>query len=345
MKTTTIGSYPKPSYLRIPDWFQNKDNSPKDWEKAWSLLGNKKDELIKKACQEIIKEQETAGIDIITDGEVRRENYILYHCRHLKGIDFSKLTKKVVRSGSYESWFPTITSKVVAGENFLPKEWKMSQSFTKCPVKITMPGPMSISDNISNEYYSDSKTMGIDLGNAINTEIKRLVDSGCRYIQVDEPLFARKPSEAIDYGIDNLERCFHGCPKEIVKIAHICCGYPNKLDAVDYPKAPLESYWKISEALNNSKIDEISLEDAHRNNNLSLLEKFDSKTIILGVVKIASSEIETEEKINQRVQQALEHIDERRLILAPDCGLGFLPRKLCLQKLKIITKVAKSFIN
>jgi 5-methyltetrahydropteroyltriglutamate--homocysteine methyltransferase len=345
MKTTTIGSYPKPSYLRIPDWFQNKDNSPKDWEKAWSLLGNKKDELIKKACQEIIKEQETAGIDIITDGEVRRENYILYHCRHLKGIDFSKLTKKVVRSGSYESWFPTITSKVVAGENFLPKEWKMSQSFTKCPVKITIPGPMSISDNISNEYYSDSKTMGIDLGNAINTEIKRLVDSGCRYIQVDEPLFARKPSEAIDYGIDNLERCFHGCPKEIVKIAHICCGYPNKLDAVDYPKAPLESYWKISEALNNSKIDEISLEDAHRNNNLSLLEKFDSKTIILGVVKIASSEMETEEKINQRVQQALEHIDERRLILAPDCGLGFLPRELCLQKLKIITKVAKSFIN
>ena len=345
MKTTTIGSYPKPSYLKIPDWFQNEGNSPKDWEKAWNLLGNKKDELIKKACQEIIKKQETAGIDIITDGEVRRENYILYHCRHLKGIDFSKLTKKIVRSGSYESWFPTITSKVVAGENFLPKEWKMSQSFTKCPVKITMPGPMSISDNISNEYYSDSKTMGIDLGNAINTEIKRLVDSGCRYIQVDEPLFARKPSEAIDYGIDNLERCFHGCPKEIVKIAHICCGYPNKLDAVDYPKAPLESYWKISEALNNSKIDEISLEDAHRNNNLSLLEKFDSKTIILGVVKIASSEIETEEKINQRVQQALEHIDERRLILAPDCGLGFLPRELCLQKLKIITKVAKSFIK
>ena len=345
MKTTTIGSYPKPSYLRIPDWFQNEDNSPKDWEKAWSLLGNKKDELIKKACQEIIKEQETAGIDIITDGEVRRENYILYHCRHLKGIDFSKLTKKVVRSGSYESWFPTITSKVFAGESFLSKEWKMSQSFTKCPVKITIPGPMSISDNISNEYYSDSKTMGIDLGNAINTEIKRLVDSGCRYIQVDEPLFARKPSEAIDYGIDNLERCFHGCPKEIVKIAHICCGYPNKLDAVDYPKAPLESYWKISEALNNSTIDQISLEDAHRNNNLSLLEKFDSKTIILGVVKIASSEMETEEKINQRVQQALEHIDERRLILAPDCGLGFLPRELCLQKLKIITKVAKSFIN
>jgi 5-methyltetrahydropteroyltriglutamate--homocysteine methyltransferase len=345
MKTTTIGSYPKPSYLRIPDWFQNEDNSPKDWEKAWSLLGNKKDELIKKACQEIIKEQETAGIDIITDGEVRRENYILYHCRHLKGIDFSKLTKKVVRSGSYKSWFPTITSKVVAGESFLPKEWKMSQSFTKCPVKITIPGPMSISDNISNEYYSDSKTMGIDLGNAINTEIKRLVDSGCRYIQVDEPLFARKPSEAIDYGIDNLERCFHGCSKEIIKIAHICCGYPNKLDAVDYPKAPLKSYWKISEALNNSTIDQISLEDAHRNNNLSLLEKFDSKTIILGVVKIASSEIETEEKINQRVQQALEHIDERRLILAPDCGLGFLPRELCLQKLKIITKVAKSFIN
>ena len=343
MKTTTIGSYPKPSYLKIPDWFQNIDNTPIDWERAWKLLGNKKEELIKKASQEVIREQETAGIDIITDGEVRRENYILYHCRHLKGIDFSKLTKKVVRSDTYVSWFPTITSKVIAGESFLPKEWKMSQSFTKLPIKMTIPGPMSISDNTSNEYYSDLKTMGIDLGNAINTEIKRLVDIGCKYIQVDEPLFARKPSEAIDYGVDNLERCFHGCPKEIVKIVHICCGYPDVLDVVDYPKAPLESYWEISEALNSSIIDEISLEDAHRNNNLDLLEKFSSKTIILGVVKIASSEIESEAKINQRVQQALEHIDKERLILSPDCGLSFLPKKLCLQKLKIMTKVAKNF--
>ena len=138
---------------------------------------------------------------------------------------------------------------------------------------------------------------------------------------------------------------FHGCPKEIVKIVHICCGYPDKLDAIDYPKASLESYWKISEALNNSAIDEISLEDAHQNNNLDLLEKFGSKTIILGVIKIASSEIESEEKIKQRVQQALKHIDKRRLILAPDCGLGFLPKELCLRKLKIMTKVAKSFIN
>jgi len=204
---------------------------------------------------------------------------------------------------------------------------------------------MTISDNISNEHYSDLKTIGIDLGNAINIEIKRLVDAGCKYIQVDEPLFARKPHEAIDYGIDNLERCFHRCPKEIVKIVHICCGYPDKLDAVDYPKAPPESYWKISEALSNSTIDEISLEDAHRNNNLDLLEKFSSKTIILGVVKIASSKIESEAKINQRVQQALEHIDKERLILSPDCGLSFLPKKLCLQKLKVMTKVAKSFIN
>jgi len=120
MKTTTIGAYPKPSYLKIPDWFQNIDNTPIDWDRAWKLLGNQKDKLIKKACQEVIKEQETVDIGIITDGEVRRENYVLYHCRHLKGINFSKLTKKAVRSGSYVSWFPTVTSKITAGESFLP---------------------------------------------------------------------------------------------------------------------------------------------------------------------------------------------------------------------------------
>ena len=171
MKTTTIGAYPRPSYLKIPDWFQNIDNTPIDWDRAWKLLGNQKDKLIKKACQEVIKEQETVGIGIITDGEVRRENYVLYHCRHLKGINFSKLTKKAVRSGSYVSWFPTITSKITAGESFLPKEWKMSQSFTKLPIKVTIPGPMTISDNTSNEHYSDLKMMSIDLRNAINIVI------------------------------------------------------------------------------------------------------------------------------------------------------------------------------
>lgn len=348
MLTTVIGAYPKPQYLNIPDWFRSAEGTDnatptKDWLQAVESLGNEAEEIICKACKEVIEEQTKVGINIPTDGEVRRENYIHYHCRHLNGIDFNNLTKKSARTGNYECWLPTITDKVSAGNSFLVREWKIAQSYTKNPVKVTIPGPMTISDTIANTYYKDLKKMGIDLAEAINCEIKRLVEAGCKYIQVDEPLFARKPKDAIEYGIDNLERCFYDCPKEIVKITHICCGYPDKLDAIDYPKAPLQSYIELAAPLNDSIIDEISIEDAHRHNQLNLFEIFSKKRIILGVIKIANSKLEIYDEVKSRVKKVTEHIDKERLILAPDCGLGFLPNQLCSDKLKVLTNVAKGF--
>ena len=188
------------------------------------------------------------------------------------------------------------------------------------------------------------KKMGEDLAEAIKVEINRLADAGCKYIQIDEPLFARKPKEAIEYGIKNLEKCFEEIiNKKIEKITHICCGYPDKLDAVDYPKAPLNSYHEIAEMLDKSIIDSISIEDAHRYNNLNLLDKFKNKKIIFGVLKIASSKIDSENDINERVKQSLKYIPKERLILAPDCGLGHLSKDISIKKLKIMTKVAKNF--
>jgi len=170
-------------------------------------------------------------------------------------------------------------------------------------------------------------------------ELNRLVDAGCKYIQIDEPLFARKPKEAIEYGVENLEKCFDGISNtDVEKITHICCGYPDKLDAVDYPKAPLDSYHQIAELLDKSIIDSISIEDAHRYNDLSLLEKFKQSKIIFGLIKIASSEEETISEIQKRVKDVLEHIDRERLIAAPDCGLGHLPRNLAMKKLKTMVE-------
>ena len=203
---------------------------------------------------------------------------------------------------------------------------------------------MTITDTISNEFYNSPKKMGEDLAEAIKVEINRLAEAGCKYIQVDEPLFARKPKEAIEYGIKNLEKCFEGIMnKKIDKITHICCGYPDKLDAVNYPKAPLNSYHEIAEILDNSIVDSISIEDAHRYNDLNLLNKYKNKKIIFGVLKIASSKIDSEEDIYNRVKEALSHIDKERLILAPDCGLGHLPRELSKKKLKIMSEVANKF--
>ena len=349
MLTTVIGAYPKPDYPKITDWFNAKGGTDtatptKFYEDEIKKMGADAESIFDKAAKEVIKDQLDCGIDIITDGEIKRENYIHYHCRHLNGVDFNTLKEKVARTGNYKCWLPTITNKISAADPFLVDEWKSNQSLSNKPVKVTIPGPMTITDTIANTHYTSDEEMGYDLAIAINTEIKRLVDAGCTYIQVDEPLFARKPNNALAFGIKNLEKCFEGINQNNVeKITHICCGYPDKIDSVNYPKAPLDSYKKIAKALDSSKIDSVSLEDAHRYNDLSLLKNYKNTKIIFGVIKIASSKIETVEEIESRIKETLKFISKEQLIAAPDCGLGHLSRELAIKKLKIMSLAAKKF--
>ena len=349
MLTTVIGAYPKPSFLQLPDWFNAEGGTDTlkptvEYNNAIKKMGEDSESIFLKAAAEVINDQIECGIDIVTDGEVRRENYIHYHCRHITGVDFNTLTEKIARTGNYKCWLPTIVAKVEAQDSFLVHDWKVSQKLSSKPVKITIPGPMTIADTIANTYYKSNDKMGFDLAEVINVEIKRLQKAGCKYIQVDEPLFARKPQQAIDFGIDNLAKCFEGLENtEIEKITHICCGYPDKLDVINYPKAPLDSYKKIAKALDASLIDTVSIEDAHRYNDLELLRNFTKTKVIFGLIKIASSQIETKEEIENRVLDALNYIDKQQLIAAPDCGLGHLPRQLAIEKLKIMVDVAKKF--
>ena len=221
-------------------------------------------------------------------------------------------------------------------------DWKSAQQFTKKPLKITLPGPMTITDSIANNYYDDLKKLGFDFAMALNKEVKALVDAGCQYIQVDEPVFARKPEQAIEYGMENLERTMHGIPKEVQRVCHICCGYPNSLDSEGYKKADLDAYDRIADLVDQSSIDEVSLEDSHRHNDLSLLEKFEKTKVIFGVIDIARSRMEDVEEVRSRILDALNHIDENRLIAAPDCGLGFFSREQAIEKMSILSKAAKS---
>ena len=349
MLTTVIGAFPKPSFLKITDWFNasggtDTANPTKFYEEEINRMGSEADEIFFKATKQVILDQEDCGIDILTDGEVRRENYIHYHCRHLEGVDFDTLTEKVARTGNYKCWLPTITNKIKAKEEFLVHEWKQNQSLTSKPVKVTIPGPMTITDTIANTHYNSDEEMGNDLAIAINVEIKRLVNAGCKFIQVDEPLFARKPDNALAFGIKNLEKCFEGITQDNVdRATHICCGYPDKLDAINYPKAPLDSYKKIAKALDDSIIDSVSIEDAHRHNDLSLLKDFKKTKVIFGLIKIADSKIETEEEIEVRINEALKFISKEQLIAAPDCGLGHLTKELAMSKLKVMSSAAKKF--
>ena len=347
IQTTCIGAYPKPDFVKLPDWFNHPDGPDTAdptalWEKAMADLGPDAPAIIARGVQQAIDDQVECGIDIPTDGEISRENYIHYHCRHLHGFDFVNLTEKEVRGGTYAAHLPTINGPVSVRDQFLVADWKRAQSYCKRPVKITMPGPMTISDTNHDDFYHDPAKLGRDIAEALNVEVRALADAGCVHIQIDEPLFARKPAAALDYGFENLERAFHGAPKSVRRTVHMCCGYPDKLDRDDYPKADPDAYLQIADAIELSSIDAVSFEDAHRHNDLSLLEQLSTTSVIFGVVAIARSEVESVEAIRERLQQALQHIDSDRLIAAPDCGLGLLGRELAMAKLRNLCEAARS---
>lgn len=343
--TTTIGAYPKPDYITLPDWFKSSPDDPDPtagWAKALAKLGDQAEAILTRGTRQAVQDQIDAGIDIPTEGEIRRENYIHYHCRHWHGMDFENLTEKSLRNGAYSAKLPTITGKISVRELFLVRDWKIAQSVTERPVKITLPGPMTVSDTVVDDFYHDPKTLGADLADALNREVLALAEAGCRHIQIDEPLFARKPQAALDYGMENLERAFHRCPAHVVRTVHMCCGYPDRLDNPDYPKADPDAYWQLADAVDYSSIMAVSIEDAHRHNNLELLEKFAKTKVIFGAVAVAKSRIEDVEEIRERLVHVLEHIDAERLLVAPDCGLGLLGRDKALAKLRNMTAAVRS---
>jgi 5-methyltetrahydropteroyltriglutamate--homocysteine methyltransferase len=348
--TTCIGAYPKPDYLALPDWFNSPEgvdtgNPTELWQKAFDALGDDAEQILQRAVEDVVAQQIAAGIDIPTDGEVPRENYIHYQCRHIEGIDFSTLTNKVLRDGAYEANLPTIVMPVKARAPFLYKDWqraqKCAEKLGKKSVKITLPGPMTMGDTTADNYYDNPSKRGADLANAINSEVLALAKAGCQHIQIDEPVFARYPDDALAFGFENLERAFHGCPASVTRTVHMCCGYPASLDDENYPKADHNVYFAMADAIEQSSIDAISLEDAHRYNDLSLLEHFVTTTVIFGAVAIAKSKVESVEEIRARLLLALEHIDAERLIAAPDCGLGLLGWTLAREKLNNLCEAAR----
>ena len=346
LKTTCIGAYPKPDYVPITDWFQvghdaedYSDRVLRVWEQNQTP---EVQALLDKATAEAVADQIACGIDVPTDGEVRRENYVHYQCRHFDGFDFEGLTKRVLRNGAYVSELPTIRGPVRArGESVLVRDWQVAEAAAGRPTKITLPGPMTISDTTADAYYGDPEQQAEDLAVALNQEVLALAEAGCHHIQIDEPIFARKPDQALAYGMRTLARCFEGVPNDVTRVVHMCCGYPNHLDDTDYPKADPESYVQIARAV-DGVVDQISIEDAHRHNPDRLFPLFEKSTLIVGFVRVASSQLETVDEIRTRMEEVLELLPPERVMAAPDCGLGFLGRDLAMAKLKNLTEAARS---
>ncbi len=344
--TTCIGAYPKPDYIAIGNFSEvpgQEGSQTRAFTYTQDDANRVPEALLVQATQAAIRDQIDCGIDIPTDGEQRRENYIHYHCRHLAGINFSRLTSKVHRNGAAVADLPTIDAPIEPrGEHFLDRDFAVAQEYSERPIKITVPGPLSIMDTTANDYYRDERGLAFDLADALNYEIRALAAAGCRYIQVDEPLFVRQVDKALAFGIEALERCFDGLGDDVNRIMHMCCGYPGHLDDPDYLKADSGAYFELARAVDESSVQQVSIEDAHCLNDLHLLEQFRQSKVILGVVTIASSRVESAAAIEARVRAALRHIDRDRLLLAPDCGLMMLGRELAMIKLVNLCAAARS---
>jgi 5-methyltetrahydropteroyltriglutamate--homocysteine methyltransferase len=241
----------------------------------------------------------------------------------MDGFDFDTLEHRVVRNGAYATDLPAIRGKITAGKSVLPRDYKQAQSFCDRPVKLTLPGPMTIIGTVADCHYNDDRALAFDLADALNHEVLALAAAGCTHIQVDEPLFARKPDDADAFGYEALERMFHKVSDHVTRTVHMCCGYPEHIDQPDYPKADHRVYHQLVAAL-DGKIDALSIEDCHCHSDLSLFEKFTKTTAIVGFVDIAVSRIEAVEQIAARMREVLTVLPPERLIAAPDCGLGFL---------------------
>eukprot|EP00494_Astrolonche_serrata_P032500 UN32769 len=336
---TVIGSYPKPAGLKIPDWFnvgfdvEIGENGEKfscdDYTKYTKETDKKKQAKdLANAFKDVVEDQIKVGVDYITDGEVARENYIHYHCRHLNGFDFDNCKMTVIRKGATKSILPQITSKISAKEAFLVDTYKQVQKMSKVPVKVTVPGPMTIADTCGDAFYKDRKKMCVDIAEALRVEINRLVKAGCKQIQVDEPLFARFVKEAKEYGFDCLDACIKDLPADVYTTVHICCGYSDYIDQDDYKKAENHCYTQLAEGLDKCKINAVSIEDAHTRIPDKFFQSLKKTDLVLGSIKVVKTDCYTPEQIVKRVDEIIKlGIKPERILLAPDCGLAMCTRK------------------
>lgn len=346
LTTTCLGAWPKPLDLPVRDWFQVSHGDAGYAEQVIGTWGHAQTDEARSrldaATAEVVETQLACGIDVVTDGELRRENYVHYQCRHFEGFDFDQLTERAVRNGAYVTQLPSIRGRVSSrGSATLVRDWQIAQRAAgDHDVKMTLPGPMTISDTTADLHYGDPEALAHDLAAALNDEISELVAAGCRVVQVDEPIFARKPDEALAYGIDALKRCFEGVDASVTTAMHMCCGYPNHLDDHDYPKADPSAYLRLAEAVDGI-VDQIAIEDAHRHNPTALFERFEQSALVVGFVRVASSQVETADEIEARMRQLIEHVPAERLIAAPDCGLGYLSQELAIAKLTAMSEAAR----
>jgi 5-methyltetrahydropteroyltriglutamate--homocysteine methyltransferase len=331
LPTTIAGSLPKPFWLAEPE---------KLWP-AWRLDGADLDAGKRDACLVWLKEQESAGIDIVTEGEQFRRHFVHGFLEHVGGIDWQKMTRMGIRNNRYEADVPTVTGPVTRLRSVHNEDVRFARAYTTSKLKFTLPGPMTICDTIADGHYGRRADLGMAFAAVLNQEARELEKLGADVIQFDEPAFNVFMDDVTDWGIAALERAIEGLT--CATAVHICYGYG--IDANRKWKETLGSEWRqyeqIFPALNKSRIGQVSLECAGSKVPISLIRHLPDKQILVGAIDVASNRVETADEVVATIKEAAKHADLARLQPCTNCGMAPLPRGVATAKLRALGEGAR----
>ncbi len=329
--TTVVGSYPQPDWLidrqRLGDRLPPRVRAHELWRVAEPLLEEAQDDATRLAVQDM----ERAGVDVITDGEMRRESYSNRFATALDGVDLDEPGVALDRTG-HENPVPRVVGPIHRTRPVETRDVEFLRSITDRRIKITVPGPFTMSQQAQNDYYAEDGELALAYADAVNAELRDLKAAGADVVQIDEPYLQARPEQAREYAIEAINRALDGIEGDTV--LHTCFGYAHIVH--DRP-----SGYPFLGELDACAATHLSLEAAQPNLDPEVLRDVAKKTIVLGVLDLGSEEVETPEVVAARIRKALSVLPRERLVVAPDCGMKYLPRERAFLKLQSMVAGAR----
>ena len=328
LPTSVVGSYVQPDWLIDRDTLASGSPPRSRRGDLWRVDKNWLTQAQNDATLLAIRDQERAGIDIITDGEMRRESYSNHFATALDGLDKQKTGTAISRKGTPNA-VPLVIGPIKRTRPVGTKDISFLRANTDRMIKATLPGPFTMSQQAEDQYYNDPSALAMDYAVAVNDEIHDLFIAGADMVQIDEPWLQARPEAARDYAIPSINRALEGV--EGATALHLCMGYAAMIK--DRP-----DHYHFLEELSQCPVDQISVETAQPNLDLSALIPIADKTIILGVINLDDMTVESEQLVADRIERAFEFLAPENVIPAPDCGFKYLPRDIAFAKLQALVE-------
>jgi 5-methyltetrahydropteroyltriglutamate--homocysteine methyltransferase len=330
MLTSLVGSYPQPGWLVDRDKLRGRSPARVHAHEIWRVDPAYLEEAQDAAVLTAVRDQERAGLDIVTDGEMRRESYSNFFVSALEGLDLDNPGKVPDRSGNPLD-VPRVVGPIRRTRPVQVRDVEFLRSATDRLVKVTVPGPFTMSAQAKNEYYAHPREAAFAFADAVREEVADLFAAGADIVQLDEPWMESRAGDARDYGIETLRRALDGITGTTA--LHICFGYP--LFVPDHARK-----YRFLGELAAAPVDQISIETAQAELDVSVLSELAGKTIVLGVIALDSEEVETAEVVAERIRRALPFVSSD-VVAAPDCGMKYLSRASAFGKLQALVAGAR----